>query len=424
MSGKKLWWSVTAGVVAVAVAGVSGIGIVAQEYYGDLTHEPAFAVAEPTPVLSPASAETPVDNAALSTTLDALVIEDLGTLHGQVTDATTGETVWQRAADSPLKPASATKILTAAAAIYALGPEDVLTTEVVRGENPGTVVIKAAGDVWLTSEQITDLATDIGQADEVIIDTSVWTGDPIMSGWEEEDFDAGYVAPMEPAMLYGARIGATEGDVPRSHTPALDVARALAYLVGSDNVSFGTAPADTEVLAQTQSPQLIDRVEDMMVWSDNVMAEAIGHELALHLGYEGSAKGATEATLDVLADQGFDVTGVSLLDNSGLSNDNLISPRLLDNILYKAATGETLRPLLAALPVAGGSGTLLDRYSGLSGRGWVRAKTGTLTGTSALAGVVTAQSGQVYSFALLSNDSEILPARAALDRFASAIRES
>ena len=74
--------------------------------------------------------------------------------------------------------------------------------------------------------------------------------------------------------------------------------------------------------------------------------------------------------------------------------------------------------------LAGGSGTLTDRYQDLPGRGWVRAKTGTLTGTSALAGVVTADSGRVYSFALLSNGSDILAARAALDRFASAIRDS
>ena len=74
--------------------------------------------------------------------------------------------------------------------------------------------------------------------------------------------------------------------------------------------------------------------------------------------------------------------------------------------------------------LAGGSGTLVQRYGDLPGRGWVRAKTGTLTGTSALAGVVTAESGRVYSFALLVNGAEILGARAALDEFTSAIRES
>ncbi|WIM70686.1 D-alanyl-D-alanine carboxypeptidase/D-alanyl-D-alanine endopeptidase [Corynebacterium suedekumii] len=424
MSGKKLWWAVSAGVVALATGSVATVGVLAQQHYGDLTHAPAFAIEEPEPPLVPAQAEVPVDNVALARALDRFVegSEDLGTLHGQVTDTVTGETVWELNADASLQPASATKILTGAAAILALGPDDVLTTEVVR--SGGTVVIRASGDVWLTSGQLDDLAEQVGQAEQVIIDTSLWAGEPLMPGWDPQDIDAGYIAPLEPAMLYGARIGDTEGDVPRSHTPALDVARALADRVGAETVGLGPAPADAEVVATTGSPELIDRLTEMMLHSDNVMAEAIGHEVALHRGLPATAQGATQATLDVLGEHGIDISGVSLADNSGLSTLNLIPPRVLDDVLHDAAAHPPLRPLLATLPVAGGSGTLTDRYDDMSGRGWVRAKTGTLTATSALAGVVTADSGRVYSFTLLSNGSEILPARVALDEFASVIRDS
>ena len=425
MGGKKLWWSVTAGVVGLAVAGVAGFGVLVQEHYGDLTHGPAYAVEAPEQVLVPADAEAGVDNAGLAARLSGLGTDPaLGTVHGRVTDTVTGETVWALNPAIPLQPASATKVLTAAAAILELGPDDALTTEVVAGEQAGTVIIRAAGDVWLGAEQLDELAEQVGAAQRVLIDLSVWDGDPFMPGWEPEDVDAGYIAPLEPAMLYGARIGATEGDVPRSHTPALDVARALAERVGATDTGPGTAPDDAQVLASTDSPPLTERIAEMMVWSDNVMAEAIGHEIAVRRGQPGSAAAATRATPQVLAEHGFDTTGVTLADNSGLSTDNLIPPRLLDDLLLDAAADTRLRPLLATLPVAGGSGTLTDRYGDLSGRGWVRAKTGTLTGTSALAGVVTAESGRVYSFALLSNDSDILSARAALDRFASAIRDS
>ena len=125
--------------------------------------------------------------------------------------------------------------------------------------------------------------------------------------------------------------------------------------------------------------------------------------------------------MDILKEHGFDLTGVSIVDNSGLSFDNLITPRLLDDILHAAATDETLRPLLNTLPIAGGNGTLVDRYDDLSGAGWVRAKTGTLTATSALAGTVT--SDRVYTFAFVSNGSDILQARAAMDEMASVLRE-
>ena len=424
MSGKKLWWSVTAGVVALAVSGVAGFAVLVDRHYGDLTHAPAWVADTPDPVLEPASADT-VDNVALGARLSALATNPaLGTVHGRVTDTVTGEIIWAQAPDAPLQPASATKILTGAAAILELGPDDVLVTDVVQGAHPGSVVLRASGDVWLTEKQLDSLADAIGPADEVIIDTSVWDGDPFMPGWDPADVDAGYIAPLEPAMLYGARLGETEGDVPRSHTPALDVAQALADRVGAATVGIGPAPADATVLASVESPLLTERLAAMMMDSDNIMAEAIGHELAVHRGLPGSAAAATQATLDVLTEHGFDVTGVSLADNSGLSVHNLIPPRLLDDVLLDAATSPRLRPLLATLPVAGGSGTLVQRYGDLPGRGWVRAKTGTLTGTSALAGVVTAESGRVYSFALLVNGAEILGARAALDEFTSAIRKS
>ena len=424
MSGKKLWWSVTAGVVALAVSGVAGFAVLVDRHYGDLTHAPAWVADTPDPVLEPASADT-VDNVALGARLSALATNPaLGTVHGRVTDTVTGEIIWAQAPDAPLQPASATKILTGAAAILELGPDDVLVTDVVQGAHPGSVVLRASGDVWLTEKQLDSLADAIGPADEVIIDTSVWDGDPFMPGWDPADVDAGYIAPLEPAMLHGARIGATTGDVPRSHTPALDVARALADRVGAATVGLGPAPADAEVLAAVESPPLTDRIRAMMLDSDNVMAEAIGHEIAVHRGQPGSAAAATQSTLDVLTGHGIDITGVTLADNSGLSVHNLIPPRVLDDILIDAASRPQLRPLLATLPVAGGSGTLTQRYDDLSGRGWVRAKTGTLTGTSALAGVVTAESGRVYSFALLVNDAEILGARAALDEFTSAIRDS
>ena len=176
-------------------------------------------------------------------------------------------------------------------------------------------------------------------------------------------------------------------------------------------------------MASVESPPLHERLEHMVKWSDNVMAEAIGREIAAARGTEMSFAGATEATLDALAEQGFDVSGVTLVDNSGLSDRNLIPPALLDDVLVEAATGEELRPLLGTLPVAQGVGTLEDRYADLPGRAWVRAKTGTLTGTNALAGTVTGDSGRVYTFALLSNDGgDALAVRRALDEFASLLR--
>ncbi|MBZ8176480.1 D-alanyl-D-alanine carboxypeptidase/D-alanyl-D-alanine-endopeptidase [Corynebacterium sp. 3HC-13] len=432
MSKSKLWWVSVVAASAVVVS-VGGTGAYAQLQYAGLQHEEPFHLAEPSdhdlvvPALAPGS-QTDTDNTQLAARLAALAEKrqaDLGSFGAQVTDATTGEVVWELNPDQALRPASSTKLLTAAAAIMALGGQDRVETTVVRGDKPGTVVIKAAGDVGLTKKQIADLASQLGDGiTTVLIDTSVWPGEKMLAGWNEQDIDAGFIAPMEPTMLYGARIGATTGDVPRSHTPALDVAKALAQAVGAKNSGEGVAPADADVLAKTSSDTLAERLHTMMLYSDNVMAEALGREIALSQGKPGTAQGATTATLDILSAHGFDVSGIKINDSSGLSVDNRITPALLNSIIDRAVQDDELRDLLSALPVAGGEGTLEQRFVRESARGLLRAKTGTLTETSALAGTVTGSNNHIYTFGMLSNGAEVESQRAALDALASTLRDA
>ena len=153
------------------------------------------------------------------------------------------------------------------------------------------------------------------------------------------------------------------------------------------------------------------------------MAEAIARELAMSRGKEASFEGDTQATLDVLQEEGFDVDGVDIKDNSGLSVDNRLTAGLLTQLINGAVNDPRLRPLVSYLPVAGGDGTLYERYGDSAAKGYVRAKTGTLTGVSALAGTAQGNSGRVYAFAFLVNDGDILAARKAQDALASALHE-
>lgn len=155
---------------------------------------------------------------------------------------------------------------------------------------------------------------------------------------------------MQPAMLYGGRIGDTVGDVPRSHTPALDVANAVATRIDAPNVGTGPVPEGAEVIASVESEPFAQRAEQMMKHSDNVMAEAIGRELAIATGAEASFEGATEATLQLLADSSFNTDNITIHDNSGLSEDNRITADLLTHIVADAATEDTLREILGYLP--------------------------------------------------------------------------
>ena len=160
-----------------------------------------------------------------------------------------------------------------------------------------------------------------------------------------------------------------------------------------------------------QSPPLMERLRDMMNASDNVMAESIGREVAAAANRPQSFAGAVDAVLDELDGAKVDTGGARLLDSSGLSVDDRLTAETLDEVVNAAAGSAQpeLRPLVDLLPIAGGSGTLSNRYldtdAGRAAAGFLRAKTGSLTGTNSLAGIVTDASGRVLTFALISNNA-------------------
>lgn len=427
MKAKHVWWSTAALVTAGAVAATAAVGVEIQRTYDHLDHGRPYKQEEPTTLVQPVEPGD-IDAAALKARLDELGKDKaLATFGGQVIDTTTQDVLWEREPAKPLTPASATKVLTLAATTLALDEEERLTTEVVAGEHEGEVVIKAAGDVWLTDERLDELAEQISQkvdkVTRVSIDTSIWVGPDQAPGWDDDNIDGGYVAPIQPAMLYGGRLGEKTGDVPRSHEPALDVARALAARLGADKADLSSAPENAATIAATESEPLALRAQEAVKDSDNVMAEAIARELAVSQGAEASFEGATKTMLDVLKGHGINVSGITLKDGSGLSRDNRIPADALAHIMDQAVATEELRPLLGYLPLAGGEGTLYQRYPDSPARGFVRAKTGTLTGTSALTGTAQGKSGRVYAFAFLVNDGEVTSARQAQDALAAALHD-
>ena len=185
-------------------------------------------------------------------------------------------------------------------------------------------------------------------------------------------------------------------------------------------------------LGEVKSPTVRKMVEATLLHSDNVLAEALGREVAISTGKEPSFAGSVQAVREVLQRNGFDMSGVHMDDCSGLSTNDRIPPKLLAELMAAATAQEQqgrvpersakLRDLLTGLPVAGGSGSLETRYTDSPGRGWIRAKTGTLTGANSLAGTVVTKDGRLLVFALMSNgDSDAV--RQALDKVTTAMRE-
>ena len=442
----KVFWWVSVVIALVAVAATATVGVAYHRAYSDVESAPPYELAPAELPVRPVEPSLADDGSTTSPAAGFQAPAIDGQLGAAVVDLSTQESVYEHDAHRQLVPASSTKILTATAALASMDLDKRLHTVI---EHDGAhVVIRAAGDVWLDDAALDAAAAAIGHADSVEIDTSLWSGPTQAEGWDPGNVAEGYIAPMEPAMLYGGRIGATSGDVPRSTTPALDVAQALADRVGASHVAVNDNAAPLPAVTTLESPILRERLELMIKHSDNVMAEAIARETAVARGMQpASFSDATSATLEILREIGLDTANMQISDNSGLSSQNRLTAHGLLQCLQVAAHGAAgaeaggdtranaagagepgnnvgdLRSLLDVLPVAGGDGTLDDRYAELSARGYARAKTGTLTDTSALVGIVTGRSGHTYAYSLLVNDAPILPARAQLDEFVSALRE-
>ncbi|WP_029369334.1 D-alanyl-D-alanine carboxypeptidase/D-alanyl-D-alanine endopeptidase [Mycobacterium sp. UM_WWY] len=445
---------VVVGVVVLAL--VAAVVAVAAVLTGRQSSD--AAATKPAPPAATASPEvTPVDMSAPTPTVGglaaalapALANPDLGEITGRVTDAATGAQLWEQDADTPMQPASVNKVLTTAAALLTLDRGARLTTTVVASDQqPGLVVLKGGGDTTLSdapagtdtwykgAARISDLADQIRQSGvrvtAVAVDTSAYTGPTMAPGWDPADIGGGDIAPMEPVMLDCGRIQPATVDSRRTTTPALEAGKALAVALKVDPSTVTVsatrlAQFGGRQIAQVQSAPLIERLRQMMNESDNVMAESIAREVADQLNHSQSFDGGVQSVLGQLQSVGIDTGGAKLVDSSGLSVLDRLTARTLDGVVT-AASGTTepkLRPLVDLLPVAGGSGTLSNRYldtdSGRAAAGWLRAKTGSLTGTNALAGIVTDASGRVLTFALLSNNAGAT-GRTAIDAVAAVLR--
>jgi serine-type D-Ala-D-Ala carboxypeptidase/endopeptidase (penicillin-binding protein 4) len=165
----------------------------------------------------------------------------------------------------------------------------------------------------------------------------------------------------------------------------------------------GVHPAAAWPVAVELSPATSRLGRQMDMVSDNYYAEVLTKDLAVGAGLPGTTANGVHVTRYALAAMGVSLTGASLLDGSGLSTADRLSPRQIVAILRRSAAQPWAWYLRNALPVAGVSGTLRLRMTTGPAAGNAHAKTGTLDDASALSGYVTARNGHVLAFSILQN---------------------
>ncbi len=378
-----------------------------------------------------------------------------------IRDALTGEHLVDQRADKAFTPASITKVLSAAAVMSVLPPEQTFATTVVSGTKPTDIVLVAGGDQLLAPggsdptavvgrAGLGDLAKQTAAALEaggvsepvrLFLDTSYAQGSDLAPGWTDFWVTNGYTGRISMLALESAR--ALPGS-PAPADPTMEAAKTFQQALEDEGVSLSTTKiraaaepspeqGDQPPLAGVESAPLRDVLALALATSDNAMVEQLSRQGAVAAGVSPNQKDVNTWVVDTMSDYyELDIDGAELADTSGLSDGTMLPMRLVADVLAAGASGAypSLQSVLDGLPIAGYNGTMRDRFgadAAGSGLGVVRAKTGSLPSVTSLAGTLTTRDGRLLVFALTTNDVEDGPgqveARAAIDALVSSLAD-
>ncbi len=197
------------------------------------------------------------------------------------------------------------------------------------------------------------------------------------------------------------------------------VLKSVGIKVGKKPIKLGKAPADARELAVHHSDALSVLIRAVNKYSNNFMAEQILKTLA-PAGTPATYEAALARVRSHVAGLGVPKKGMRYGNGSGLYDNNRISAGQLTKLLAAVHDDVRIRPdFLASLSVMGRDGTTRSRNREGTAADWVRVKTGTLDGVSALSGYAGARRRDPIAFSILFNDipkGNTAQARAVQDR--------
>lgn len=370
-----------------------------------------------------------------------------------VVDPVTGDEVYAKNADKPMLPASNMKIVTGVTALKVLGPDSRMTTDTIVPRR-GAVILRGGGDTTLGVEELTALAKKTSAyvkanklkakkvrppsyrpstctvngkvrkstnrrpcplvtprkkrpAMKVYVDDSLYSATKRGPGWTSsyQPYIVRPVRPLGRIGVYGWDSASEAGSVFAS---ALRAAGLKSTYAGHEN-----AGSDAQAAAAVQGDTVASQVRYMLQVSENNIAEMLFRQVAVERGRKGSWKGARLAARDTLRELGIKTKGLKLMDGSGVSRADRLTPRMLTDLLTVALDTEThpeFESFFDALPIGGRSGTLAARNGRYTTKpsacaaGKVWAKTGTLFDTIGLSGYTRGQDDEIKVFSALVND--------------------
>jgi serine-type D-Ala-D-Ala carboxypeptidase/endopeptidase (penicillin-binding protein 4) len=364
---------------------------------------------------------------------------------GYVYDLSEARTLFSMRANVLHPPASVEKLYTATTVLARMGASARLQTQVLGsghltpgGEWVGDLFLRGGGDPTFGSRAFIRLHYGgAGASVESLAAQLVHDGIRRVSGRIEGDesyFDtlrgepsSGYAPdPYLEGTLSALAFNRGETGVYRGrHAPAEYAAHELVLALKADHVRVvhgsgaASTPAGTTSLASASSPTVSELLSLMLPPSDNFFAETLVKDLGARYGGAGSTSTGASVVRSTIAS----LIGVHphVVDGSGLSREDLTAPQQVAALLRYLSTSPFGTVVHGALAVAGHTGTLSDRMLHSAATGRCRAKTGTLTGVSNLAGYCEAANGHLVAFAFFNDEIAVETARSLQDNMAITI---
>lgn len=300
-----------------------------------------------------------------------------------------------------LRPASTMKVVTAIAAIDRLGGSFQFKTTlsytgvIEDGVLNGDVYLVGGFDPRFNSDDMGSFVDGIRRMGidtirgRIVADKSMKDADMLGEGWCWDDDN-----PVLSPLLISRRDVFVKRFVDRLRDEGV--------VVEADTVAGRQPGGAYEVGTRTHT---IDQVlMPMMKESDNLCAEALFYQLGASTGaHPATARDARTVVRRLLEKVGLRPSDYRIADGSGLSLYNYVTAELEVMLLrYAYQNTNIYMHLLPSLPVAGEDGTLRRRMRGTFTSGNVKAKTGSVTAISSLAGYCTAANGHVLCFAIIN----------------------
>jgi len=172
-------------------------------------------------------------------------------------------------------------------------------------------------------------------------------------------------------------------------------------------LAYQSTPPNAELLYTHQSEALISILRELLAYSSNFIAEQVLKTMAAEVTQlTGTHELGLQLERRFLRELGVDLTGVRLMDGSGLSRENRFTAHAMIELLTQVQRRFDLYPDFLGVLKPLGQYQKSRRLRHKEANGFVRAKTGSLNKVSTLAGYIGNTQGDVFAYSFFLNNNK------------------